>query len=137
VSHDTAGATSVSTVRVRYAETDQMRVVYHANYLVWFEVARTDLLRSLGWSYREMEAAGVSLPVIEVHADYRQPARYDDELEIEARGRLLSPVRMEFQYTVRRRTDQTVVATGYSRHAAIGPSGRPCRLPTRVRDVFA
>jgi len=137
VSHDTAVATSVSTVRVRYAETDQMRVVYHANYLVWFEVARTDLLRSLGWSYREMEAAGVSLPVIEVHADYRQPARYDDELEIEARGRLLSPVRMEFQYTVRLRTDQTVVATGYSRHAAIGPSGRPCRLPARVRDVFA
>jgi len=137
VSRDTAVATSVSTVRVRYAETDQMRVVYHANYLIWFEVARTDLLRSLGWSYREMEGAGVSLPVIEVHAEYRQPARYDDELEIEAHGRLLSPVRMEFQYTVRLRTDQTVVATGYSRHAAVGPSGRPCRLPARVRDVFA
>ncbi len=129
--------TSVSTVRVRYAETDQMRVVYHANYLVWFEVARTDLLRSLGWSYREMEAAGVSLPVIEVHAEYRRPARYDDELEIVAQGSLLSPVRMEFQYTVRLRTDQTVVATGYSRHAAVGPSGRPCRLPARIRDVFA
>lgn len=128
--------TSVSTVRVRYAETDQMRVVYHANYLVWFEVARTDLLRSLGWSYREMEAAGVSLPVIEVHAEYRRPARYDDELAIEAQGRLLTPVRMEFQYTVRLRADQAVVATGYSRHAAVGPSGRPCRLPARIRDVF-
>ena len=61
-------------VRVRYAETDKMGVVYYANYFVWFEVARADLLRSLGWSYREMEADGVSLPVIEAHCEYRQPA---------------------------------------------------------------
>jgi len=129
--------TSVSTVRVRYAETDQMRVVYHANYLVWFEVARTDLLRSLGWTYREMEADGCSLPVIEAHCEYVRPARYDDELDLRATARLLSPVRMEFVYDVRQRADQTVVATGYTRHAAVGPDGRPMRLPARIRDVFA
>src|SRR5262245_28192662 len=69
-------------VRVRYADTDQMGVVYYANYLVWFEVARTEWLREGGWSYREMEADGISLPVIEAHCEYRQPARYDDEIEI-------------------------------------------------------
>lgn len=128
---------STSVVRVRYAETDQMGVVYYANYLVWFEVARTDLLRSLGWSYREMEAAGVSLPVIEAHCDYRRPARYDDALEIHAHGRLMSPVRMEFVYQVRQQADASVVASGYTRHAAIGTDGRPCRLPSRILDVFA
>ena len=66
---------SVSHVRVRYAETDKMGVVYYANYFVWFEVARADLLRSLGWSYREMEHAGVSLPVIEAHCQYHRGAR--------------------------------------------------------------
>ena len=63
-----------------------MGVVYYANYLVWFEVARTDLLRHAGWTYREMEEAGFSLPVIEAHCDYQQSARYDDELDIEAAG---------------------------------------------------
>lgn len=128
---------SVSLVRVRYAETDQMGVVYHANYLVWFEVGRTDLLRSFGWTYREMEATGVRLPVLEAHCEYRRPARYDDELEIVTRGRLLSPVRLEFTYEVRLHEDQRVVATGYTRHAAVDLTGRPCRLPVRVRDVFA
>ena len=66
---------SVSEVRVRYAETDKMGVVYYANYFVWFEVARADLLRSLGWTYREMEAAGVSLPVIEAHCQYHRGAQ--------------------------------------------------------------
>lgn len=127
---------SVSLVRVRYAETDQMGVVYHANYLVWFEVGRTDLLRAFGWTYREMEASGVRLPVLEAHCEYRRPARYDDELEICTRGRLLSPVRLEFTYEVRLKEDQRVVATGYTRHAAVDLTGRPCRLPVRVRDVF-
>ena len=69
-------------VRVRYADTDRMGVVYYANYLVWFEVGRTEWLRETGWSYREMEADGIALPVIEAQCEYRQPARYDDEIEI-------------------------------------------------------
>jgi len=128
---------SRSVVRVRYAETDKMGVVYYANYLVWFEVARADLLRGLGWTYREMEHSGVSLPVIEAHCEYHRPARYDDELEIRASGRVLSPVRMEFTYEVRRIADDQVSASGRTVHAALDTSGRPCRLPARIREVFA
>lgn len=128
---------SRSVVRVRYAETDKMGVVYYANYLVWFEVARADLLRALGWTYREMEHSGVSLPVIEAHCEYHRPARYDDELEIQASGRLLSPVRMEFTYQVRRIADNLTAATGRTVHAALDNTGRPCRLPARIREVFA
>jgi acyl-CoA thioester hydrolase len=122
---------------VRYAETDQMGVVYHANYFVWFEVGRTDLLRSGGWTYREMEAEGLSLPVIEAHCDYKQPARYDDELEIRTTGELLSPVRVAFSYEVVRPADEELLATGRTVHATLDRGGRPCRLPDRVRGLFA
>lgn len=128
---------SVTTLRVRYAETDKMGVVYYANFLVWFEVARADLMRSLGWTYREMEAAGVSLPVLEAHCEYRRPARYDDEIEVRTEGRMLSAVRMKFSYTVVRRIDGSVAAEGYTVHASIDGRGRPCRLPARVKEAFA
>jgi acyl-CoA thioester hydrolase len=128
---------STSVIRVRYAETDKMGVVYYANYFVWFEVARADLLRSLGWTYREMEHAGVALPVIEAHCEYQRPARYDEEMEVRAKGRMLSPVRMEFTYEVVRRDDQMVSASGRTVHAALDPAGKPCRLPDRIRQLFA
>jgi acyl-CoA thioester hydrolase len=129
--------THVDTLlRVRYAETDQMGVVYYANYFVWFEVGRTDLLRSAGWTYREMEAGGVSLPVIEAHCDYKQAARYDDDLEIRTAGTLVSPVRMAFSYEVVRPADSLLVATGRTMHASIDRGGRPCRLPDRVKELF-
>jgi len=130
---------STSTLRVRYAETDKMGVVYYANYLVWFEVARADLLRSLGWTYREMEHEGVSLPVIEAHCEYHRSAKYDDEIEVRTEGRMLSPVRMVFEYKVFRREDaeQVLTASGRTVHAALDPNGRPCRLPSRIREVFA
>jgi len=128
---------SVSTVRVRYAETDKMGVAYHANYLVWFEVGRTDLLRTLGWTYREMEDSGVILPVIEAHCEYRQASRYDDELEIRTEGRLLSQVRIQFDYQVVRRADAVTTAKGRTVHAALDADRRPCRLPGRIRQAFA
>ena len=129
--------TSTSTVRVRYAETDKMGVAYYANYFVWFEVARADLLRSLGWTYREMEHAGVSLPVIEAHCEYHRSTGYDDELNVKTAGRMLSPVRMEFTYQVWRTADEVLAASGRTVHAALDPGGRPCRLPERIRQVFA
>jgi len=129
---------SASTkLRVRYAETDRMGVVYYANYFVWFEVARAELLRTLGWSYREMEATGVSLPVIEAHCEYLRPARYDDEVEVRALGRIQSVVRMEFEYQVTIAGQGEVAATGRTLHAALASDGRPCRLPARIREVFA
>jgi acyl-CoA thioester hydrolase len=128
---------SVTRLRVRYAETDKMGVVYYANYFVWFEVGRTDLMRALGWSYREMEHAGVSLPVIEARCEYKRPAKYDDEIEVRTEGRMLSPVRMQFDYEVVRLEDGVMAAAGVTVHAALDPAGRPCRLPKRVAEVFA
>ena len=128
---------TTSRVRVRYAETDQMGVVYYANYFVWFEVARTDLLRQAGWTYREMEADGFGLPVIEAHCDYKQPARYDDEIEVRTRGALLSPIRVEFTYDILRIGDSATLAAGRTVHAVLDRAGRPCRLPERVREIFA
>ena len=128
---------AVTRVRVRYAETDQMGVVYYANYFVWFEVGRTELLRSLGGTYKDLEAEGIFLPVIEASCTYSQASRYDDELDIRTTGRLLSPVRREFQYEVVRLADQVTTATGRTVHAALNGRGRPCRLPEKVRTALA
>ncbi len=128
---------SASRVRVRYAETDQMGVVYYANYFVWFEVGRTDLLRTLGGTYRDLEAEGIFLPVIEASCAYAQPSRYDEELEIRTEGHELSPIRLAFRYEVVRVGDGAVVATGRTSHAAINRAGRPCRLPAPVREALS
>jgi acyl-CoA thioester hydrolase len=128
--------TATTTLRVRYAETDAMGVVYYANYFVWFEVARVELLRATGSSYRDLEEGGISLPVIEAHCDYRRPARYDDEILVRADGRISSPARIEFAYEVTRRGDNGIVAVGRTAHAAVSRDGRPRRLPDRIVEVF-
>ena len=127
---------STSVIRVRYAETDKMGVVYYAHYLVWFEIGRTEWLRDTGWTYRSMEDEGLGLPVIEVHCDYKASARYDDDLEIRTRGRLVSPVRIAFDYEIVRRADSQLIASGYTVHVTLDRSGRPVRLPDRVRDLL-
>ena len=126
-----------ASVRVRYAETDRMGVAYYANYLVWFEVARTEWLRQTGWSYKEMEAEGTALPVIEAHCEYRVPVRYDEEVEIRTRATLLSPVRVRFDYVVVLIHDNAIAATGHTIHATVDSAGRPCRMPDRVRAILS
>jgi len=128
---------SISHVRVRYAETDRMGVVYYANYFVWFEVGRTDLLRQSGWSYREMEVDGYALPVIDAHCAYLESAKYDDDLEVRTVGTMMSPVRVQFTYEIVRPSDGARLATGATIHAALDRRGRPCRLPERVRTLFS
>ena len=128
---------STSRVRVRYAETDKMGVVYYANYLVWFEVGRTDLLRESGWTYRDMEHEGFSLPVIESHCEYKQPAVYDDEVDVRTIATIVSPVRVQFSYEVVRAADGAMLAVGHTIHASLGSEGRPRRLPERVRRLLA
>ena len=113
-----------------------MGVVYYANYFVWFEIGRTDLLRSSGWSYRDLEADGISLPVIQAECEYRQPARYDDEIDIRTTGALISPVRVEFNYELVRLSDNVALATGRTVHAALDRAGRPRRLPSNVCAAF-
>ena len=132
----TLKAAQTIDIRVRYAETDKMGVVYYANYFVWFEIGRCELLRTIGRSYRELEAEGVGLPVIEAHCEYKSPARYDDALQVKTTGKLLSPARVEFAYEISRPCDGTVNATGRTVHAAIDTKGRPCRLPDYIRELL-
>jgi acyl-CoA thioester hydrolase len=112
-----------------------MGVVYYANYLIWFEIGRTEWLRDAGWNYRDMEETGISLPVIEANCAYRQPARYDDEIEIRTTATIVSPIRLRFDYQAVRAGD-TLIAEGHTVHAALGANGRPCRLPARVRELL-
>ena len=118
-------------VVVRYAETDMMGVVYHGSYLPWFEVGRTHLLRQHGVVYRQLEAEGFFLPVLEVGVRYLRPARYDDTITIVTTLREKPILRIRLDYEVRRGDE--LLATGQTTHAFIDRNGRPVRPPA----VFA
>jgi acyl-CoA thioester hydrolase len=126
-----------ATVRVRYAETDQMGVVYHANYLVWFEVGRVELMRALGIEYKRMEIEDdCRIVVADVHCRYHQSAQYDEVLRIrtriaESRNRLI-----KFSYEVIRDADGKVLANGETTHVICGINGRPKMLAEKYRGVF-
>lgn len=113
-----------------------MGVAYYANYFVWFEVGRCELLRSLGRNYRDLERDGILLPVIEAHCTFRDSARYDDDLAIATTGSLVSPVRVQFRYDVSRRADGTPLAAGRTVHAAVNAAGQPHRLPDEIQELL-
>ncbi len=122
--------------RVRYAETDQMGVVYHANYLVWMEMARTELCRLRGISYREMEQrSGLHLVVAEARCRYLQPARYDDEILASAWLESAHPRMVDFAYEIRRAADGALLATGQTRHLFVR-DGKPVKIPEEYRPIF-
>ena len=124
-------------IRVRYAETDGMGVVYYGNYLTWFEVGRTDLLRQLGESYREIEEnERIHLPVVEAHCRYHKPARYDDLVDIVTRASRPSRARVQFDYELSRAEDGVLLASGTTLHVAVGRDGRPCRLPRKLQELL-
>src|SRR5215472_4649098 len=104
-------------IRVRYAETDQMRVAHHAGYLVWFEAGRTEFIRACGRSYAQLEEDGWLLVVIEAHCRYRHPARYDEILMLRTRLRDLGSARVTFGYELLRASDGVVLADGWTVHA--------------------
>jgi len=126
-----------ATVRVRYAETDQMGVVYHANYLVWFEVGRVELIRALGIEYKRMEKEDdCHIVVADAHCRYQQSAKYDEVLRIrtriaESRNRII-----KFSYEVFRDADAKLLATGETTHIICGSNGRPKLLPAKYHSVF-
>jgi acyl-CoA thioester hydrolase len=125
-------------VRVRYAETDQMGVVYHANYLVWFEVGRVEFIRSLGMDYRSMEREdGVGIAVVDVSARYKSPARYDDELIIETRLLALRGAVVKFGYRIVRAADRVVLCEGETVHVVVDKEMKKCRLPEKYAERFA
>jgi acyl-CoA thioester hydrolase len=128
---------STSTVRVRYAETDQMGVAWHGEYFAWFEVGRTDFLRERGCTYKELEEQGLRLPVVEAHARFLRPAHYDDVLEVRTRLARVTGVRVCFDYEVRRAGTEGAVAVGQSVHASVDRQGRLRRLPPELLERLA
>ncbi len=113
-------------IRVRYQETDQMGMAYHANYLAWFEIGRTELMRSIGLPYIEFEKSNLYLPVLKAYCEYKHAARYDDLLTIITFIESLQYVRTVFNYEIRR--DDKKIAGGYTEHAFINEAGRPVVL---------
>lgn len=123
-------------VRVRYADTDAMGVVYHANYLVWFEVGRNELMRAWGLPYVDFEKRGIMVPVVEGTVKWVYPARYDDLLTVETRVAELSPARITFAYRIIRSGDGKLCCEGRTVHAFLGTNGRPGALPKLAPDLW-
>lgn len=130
------GKIHTAQVRVRYAETDQMGIVYHANYIVWMEVGRVEYCRAAGISYRDMEQSGLRLAVIEASCRYISPARYDDLVAIETSIQKASTRGVEFAYTMRLAGERQKLAEGISRHLFLGSDMRPVRLPDLFHAQF-
>lgn len=124
----------IHELRVIFGDTDQMGVVYYANYFRFFEASRAHFWRELGKSYKDLEAWGVALPVVAAHCDYKSPGYYEDLLEIEVDVVEMRPASMRFAYLVHR--DGKLLAEGYTRHAVIGTDGRPRGLPQPLRDAL-
>jgi acyl-CoA thioester hydrolase len=123
-------------LRVRYAETDQMGVVYHANYLVWFEMGRTDFIRRLGVSYADMERGGISLAVSELSARFHAAARYDDVIRVhttlaDVRSRMIA-----FAYVVANATTSQRLVSAKTTLVSLDRNGRPAALPAELRALF-
>ncbi|MCS6988773.1 MAG: acyl-CoA thioesterase [Chloroherpetonaceae bacterium] len=116
-------------VRVIYAHTDQMGVVYYGRYFEFIEAARNELLRECGFAYKALEALGITLPVVSAHLDYFAPARYDDEIEIHTRIEKLENVRVTLAYDAFEKVSRQKLFSGYTIHAFVGKSGKPTRPP--------
>ena len=122
--------------RVRYSETDQMGTFYNSRALEWFECGRTELMRSLGLPYAEMEKRGSFLPVVEAHVEYRGRARYDDLLQMTSRGSLAGKARLRVDVDIVQVNGGAPVARGYTIHAVTDPSGKPIRPPSWMTELF-
>ena len=128
---------TTTTFRVRYAETDQMGVVYHANYFVWFEIGRTDFCRQQGFAYKEMEQQdGLYIMVAEARCRFKAPARYDDEIVVRTRLSACRKRVLVFDYEVCRGEDDEILANGQTVHVITDRDGRPRALPEKYRELF-
>jgi acyl-CoA thioester hydrolase len=125
-----------TTLRVRYSETDQMGTFYNSRALEWFEVARTETLRSLGLPYAEMESRGALLPLVEAHVEYLGRAQYDDELTLTARLAPQGKARLRFDVDVRHAGSGDPVTRGWTVHAITDPAGKPIRPPAWLKELL-
>ncbi len=126
----------LTRTRVRYGETDQMGVVYHANYLVYFEIGRTELIRELGLPYSALEARGWKLVIVEASVRIRAPARYDDELVVGTKLTQVGRVRVRFEYRITLAGGSRTLAEGHTVLASIAADGRPRRMPREFHEAL-
>ncbi|MGO1368622.1 MAG: acyl-CoA thioesterase [Senegalia sp. (in: firmicutes)] len=124
------------TIRARYSETDQMGVIYHANYFNWFEIGRTSFFRSLGYDYKKLENQGVLLPVIDVGCIYKISAKYDDEIIIETYVQKLKGVRIKYGYNIIRKEDNILLAKGYTLHAFVDKELNPINFKKKYNELW-
>jgi acyl-CoA thioester hydrolase len=128
---------SETRLRVRYAETDQAGVVYHSNFLIWFEVGRVELCRDYGFNYRDMEREDDSfLPVVEARVKYHSPARYDDEIVVRTRVTQLRSRTIKFAYEVLRAGDGRLLAEGETHHVVMNREGRARSFPQKYAELM-
>jgi len=127
---------SESIVRVRYQETDQMGVVYHANYLVWFEIGRTDYIRKFGITYRKLEELGLLLPVVDVQCRFIQPACYDDEVSIYTRISAHNGSKLTFTYEAKRQPDKLLLAKGSTTHLWTDRSMKRINIKRKYPEIY-
>lgn len=120
--------------RVRYQETDRMGIVYHSNYIVWFDMGRTEFMRSLGYEYSQLEGEGIWLPIIEVGCQYKSPARYDDEITVETHIEELTRVRIKFGYKVSRGED--ILVEGFTVQAFTSDKLKPLAINKANADLY-
>ncbi len=126
-----------TTLRVRYAETDKMGVVYHSNYVIWFEVGRVELLRQLGFEYSSMEKEdGCHIPVVDLRVRYKAPALYDEQIVIRTRLANVRPSLLHFAYEVLRSSDRTLLATGETMHIVVDNQLQKRQLPDKYMKAF-
>lgn len=125
------------TLRVKYADTDKMQVVYYGRYFEYFEAARNEMLRALGFEYTRLEALGVMLPVVAAHADYHASARYDDEVLIESFISDLGNVKITIAYRLLEKVSGKELVTGYTTHAFLTNNGRLTRPPQAFLDAVS
>lgn len=125
-----------TTIRVRYQETDQMGVVYHSNYFVWFEIGRTEFFRELDLEYKVMEENNILVPVVDVGCKYKVSAKYDDELIIKTKAVLLKSVKIKFEYEIFRSSDKKLLATGYTIHAFTSNDLKIINFKNNHEDLF-
>ena len=128
--------TNVTCYRVIYGDTDQMGVVYYANYLRWFEKGRSEFLRQIGVPYATIEQQGFNFPVVEVACRYAQSARYDEVIQIETKLVELGRASLSFDYRIVREADNCFLASGSTKHACLDRSGRVTRMPKSLEDAL-
>lgn len=126
---------ATTSLRVRYADTDRMGFVYYANYLIYFEVGRTEFIRQLWKPYSELEADGYILPVLNAGVEYLNSARYDDLLTIKTTLKEYTQVKLYFEYEIYR-DDLTLIAKGFTKHCFADPNGKPRRMQKEMWEFF-